>query len=216
MYREEVINLKIAGENIQLIQVTNIDEAFDALIQGGKSDEEQIDERIPYWMELWPSAIAMAEFISENPALFENKNAIELGSGLALPSIIAARYCEQVLVTDYFDDALNFAKRNMVLNGVENVNFQMLDWREIPETFFKYDIVLASDLAYEKRFFDALPLCFKQVMKKDGITVLTEPGRMFAQAFIMQLHDQFNVEKFQKKIEWRDGIFNVGIYVLRN
>jgi hypothetical protein len=64
----------------------------DALI-----DEDDFDrnERLPYWAELWPSAISLARYLHERD--LAGARAIELGCGVGLPTIAALTRGAQVL-----------------------------------------------------------------------------------------------------------------------
>ena len=43
------------------------------------------DEPFPYWTRLWPSSIALSEFITDNRDYVRNKSVLEIGGGLGLP-----------------------------------------------------------------------------------------------------------------------------------
>ena len=215
MYKEEVLDLTLGEHHLKLIQITNVDEIFDELIRSEDGNEDKADERIPYWTELWPSAIALSRFIIDHALDFKDKNIIELGAGLALPSLTASFYSQNVLCTDYLLDAVSFAKKNAQLNGIEHINFDVLDWRQIPPHNKKYDIILASDIAYEKRFFDDLPVAFLALMDTDSVAILSEPGRAFTQPFIESLHKVFEVEKHTYTVTWRGTTFTPGVFLFR-
>ena len=70
MYKTETLALKICDKTYNINQVTNVDEVFDHLIHTAKDDVNVSDERIPYWTEIWPSALALSEFIIKNHGLF--------------------------------------------------------------------------------------------------------------------------------------------------
>ncbi len=215
MYKEETIHLTIKDRNIDLLQITNVDEVIDALIASNPDNEDLLDERIPYWTDLWPAAIALSEYIVENSGLIEHKKVIEIGCGLGLPSIVAAGFAKELTMSDYLDDAILFAQRNAKLNELENISFQKLDWRSIAPGHQKYDIILASDIAYEKRFFEGLPQAIKSMMHYHSLAILSEPGRAFAIDFLEGLKEHFAVTKFSKEVIWRGSKFQVGIFLLR-
>jgi predicted nicotinamide N-methyase len=215
MYKEEIIHLNIKDRSIDLLQITNADEVIDALIASNPDNEDLLDERMPYWTDLWPAAIALSEFIEENNGLIDQKKIIEIGCGLGLPSIIAASTATEVTMTDYLEDALLFAQRNAALNNLENISFQKLDWRSIAPGHQKYDVILASDVAYEKRFFEVLPQALRAMMHYHSLAILSEPGRAFSIDFLEGLQEHFAVTKFSKEINWRGSKFNVGIFLLR-
>ena len=70
------------------------------------------DERLPYWADIWPSSTALAGVVAGLDG--RGKRCIELGCGLGLVTIGAMRAGYDVLATDYYDDALLFARRNVV------------------------------------------------------------------------------------------------------
>lgn len=216
MYKTEIIDLNVAGKNFRLHQVTNVDEVFDALIHAPATDIEVVDERIPYWTEIWPSALALAEFIQINGEDFAHKDCIEIGSGLALPSLVAAGFCKNVTITDYLQPALDFAKENARENEIHNLQFALLDWRKI-DGWPKFDMVLASDIAYEKRAFEFIPTAISSLLKPDAVCYLAEPGRTMAKDFFeKELPSIFDCQKkYEKIINWRGVDTRVSIYAIR-
>jgi predicted nicotinamide N-methyase len=102
------------------------------------------DEFLPYWAELWPAAIALAEALPAVAGL----RVVELGCGLGVPSLVAASRGAEVTATDWSDDAIDLLRTNAERNGVR-VTAERRDWREPwPERF---DLSLAADVLYEQR-----------------------------------------------------------------
>ena len=64
------------------------------------------DERLPYWADVWPSAIILAAKLLEQDG--NGRSALELGCGAGLCTIAAASAGFDVLATDYYEDALEF------------------------------------------------------------------------------------------------------------
>src|SRR3954469_19171648 len=79
-------------------------------------DEEAFEheEFLPYWAELWPSALALAKAVSARS--LGGRRVLELGCGLGLVSIAAALAGARVLATDWSDDALRFTVANAARN----------------------------------------------------------------------------------------------------
>src|ERR671928_995387 len=75
------------------------------------------DEFLPYWAELWPSGVALARSIAGRA--LKGARVVELGCGLGLPSIAAARAGGRVLATDWSPVAIRATAGNAELNGVE-------------------------------------------------------------------------------------------------
>ena len=74
---------------------------------------------------------------------------LELGCGLALPSVVAARTAT-VLATDGHTDAVAFAAHVLAINEVEG-EVACVDWAEHGEQLVErgpWDLVLAADVLY--------------------------------------------------------------------
>lgn len=206
-YRIKEETIAIGDLDIRLLRITNIDELFDLLVAQSPDSIEVKDERIPYWADLWPSSIALSRFIVENNILSNAPKVLEIGCGLGLPGVVAGKLGARVTFTDYVEEPLQFAKQNWELNNSSPAFFQVLDWREIPD-HMEADIVLASDVAYEKRSFEHLIKLAQKVTGEGKTLLLSEPGRKFAEPFIEILYDQQLVKRAVKYVIPLNGIEN--------
>lgn len=218
-FKTEELNLSIAGIAIRLLQVTNVDELFDQLIAKGEAHEDVQDERIPYWAELWPAAIALGEHLPQSNLIQPGTRVTEIGCGLGLAGIIAGKLGAKVTLTDYLPEAMAFAKRNWALNFTpENqADFELMDWRE-PNPALAADLVLASDVCYEKRFLADLPHAFRTLCKPGGRILVSDPYRSAAKGFFESLEQQgFLCEKFKYEIQTINGgnPMNVQVFELQ-
>ncbi|MDB4951179.1 MAG: Methyltransferase type 12 [Gemmatimonadetes bacterium] len=162
--------------------------AFDVSVLLPRAAEELIDpaefdadERLPYWADLWPSARALARFLldrREPPA----GRAVELGCGVALPSLALRSIGASVVATDYYDEALRFAEANAERNGIPPLPTMNLDWRRPPEAE-PYDLVLAADVLYERRNAEALRDLLPRITRAGGEVLLADPGRVYLGEF---------------------------------
>lgn len=214
LYREEKTSIIIEGHPFDLLQISNIDEVFDALISLPDSDIQKSDERIPYWTEIWPSALALSRFIIQNEEFIKDKNTLEIGAGLGLPSLAASLFTKKVICSDYLFDALTFARKNAELNKIDSIDYAVIDWRAY-DANQTYDIILASDIAYEKRFFEDLPRSLKSMMHPNSQVWLSEPGRHFTEPFIADLKNHFDIKSYPLPQEWRGTTFQTSVHVLR-
>ena len=148
-------------------------------------DEEAFEREqfMPYWADLWPSALALADVVARRPPA--GKQVLELGCGIALPGIAAARGGGDVLLADWSPDAIAFARDNAERNGV-TVRTAVQSW-DRPEPLVVdggWDLVLASDVLYEER--NVLPLlaALETLMAPAGEVWLTDPRRRHLPAFL--------------------------------
>ena len=217
LYRTEEIELEVENLKVKLLKVTNVDELFDLLVAKGEDHEDVKDERIPYWAELWPAALGMSRYLIQSGIVQPGLTVTELGCGLALPGIIAGLLGANVTLTDYLEEALLFARSNWSLNlPEEQLQTALLDWRE-PNPALAADLLIASDITYEKRYFEYLPNAFRTMCKPGGRIVVSDPNRHVAGAFFEDLPAKgFTVEKHRYEVPSlvTDKLHAVSVYVI--
>ena len=140
------------------------------------------DERLPYWADLWPSARALARRLLDAP--LPDGRALELGCGVGLPSLaLLSRGYPDVLATDYYGDALDFARANAERNRLPPLATALLDWRDPPPALGRFALVYAADVLYEARYAGILPALLPRLLAPDGAVLLTDPGRAYLAPF---------------------------------
>ncbi len=140
------------------------------------------DERLPYWAELWPSSTILANFVAADPR--PSSRVIELGAGVGLVSIAAAMVGHQVTATDYYKDALAFARANAFRNLGHEIDTELVDWRAVSDQLPRFDIVLASDVLYESRYAPLVASVVDRFLSARGVAYIADPGRVAANAFV--------------------------------
>ncbi len=178
-------NHRLGQWDFRLKRVQNLDDLIDRI-----TDELfNRDERLPYWGELWPSAIGLSHFLIRNPDLIEGKSTLELGVGLGLTSMVLQKLNpSELLLTDYEREALDLVKENFGLNRLPEPAVQLTDWRS-PDFAERFERIVASDILYEERFFDPLIRLFKNSLASGGKIIIAEPNRAVAKKFFQSLHD---------------------------
>ena len=109
-------------------------------------DEEAFadDEFLPYWAELWPAGLALADAL---PAELAGRSVVELGCGLGVPALVAAARGARVTAVDWAADAVALLRENAARNGLA-VEAVCADWRAFDGRF---DLAVAADVLYEAR-----------------------------------------------------------------
>ena len=169
-------------------EVVALGEGRDVLLRRPRDAEALIDERafalqdefLPYWAELWPSAIALARTVARRS--LAGRRVLELGCGLGLPSLVAAQGGARVLATDWSAEALAAVEENAAHNDVA-VEVLRLDWREPAAVLERgpWDLVLAADVLYEARNVAPLLALLPRLGRE---VLLADPDRATAGPFL--------------------------------
>src|SRR5215211_7003492 len=166
------------------------------------------EEFLPYWAELWPSALALARAIARRP--LTGRRTIELGCGLGLPAIAAAAAGARVLATDWSPDAVAMTARNAARNGVALAT-RLFRWDEPPEPLgAPWPLVLASDVLYEARNVPQLLALLPRLAAAGGEVWLADPGRAPAGRFLAEAARTWRIDAIP-----HDGAGHVTIHRLR-
>jgi predicted nicotinamide N-methyase len=142
-------------------------------------------DRAPYWAQLWPAAVMLAEHLWAAPA-GAGRSAIELGCGLGLVTISAALRGWSVTASDYDTRALAFVRANARLNGVAPADLIELDWSS-PPALHEYDLVVAADVLYERPNQPFIVALLKRLIAPQGTAIIADPNRPAASGFIAEL-----------------------------
>jgi predicted nicotinamide N-methyase len=144
----------------------------------------------PYWSVLWRSGVALAREL--DGVALRGMRVVELGCGLGLPSLVAARAGAEVLATDACPDALELVTRNAHLNDL-GVATARSDWAEPSELLrhAPFDVVLAADVLYEQASVAPLLSLLPRLAPQAW---LADPGLPAAGEFLEQATRRWNVE----------------------
>jgi predicted nicotinamide N-methyase len=158
----------------------------------------------PYWAVLWRSGVALARELEGEE--LGGLRVVELGCGLGLPSIAAARAGASVLATDVSREALALARRNARANGVR-IETAALDWAKLGVAGQggpldaasvdelagrdRFDVVLAADVLYERPAVAALLELLPRLAPEAW---LADPGRPAAGAFLERASLRWRIE----------------------
>jgi predicted nicotinamide N-methyase len=169
-------------------------------------DEEAFEheEFLPYWAELWSSGDVLAREVAERDVA--GLRVVELGCGLALPSLAAALGGAQVLATDWSPDAVELAQENARRNALE-LETVLVRWSE-PEALLAcapWDLVLAADVLYERRNVDEL---LALLPKLGEHVIVADPGRPHAKTFLERAAEDWTIEA-------QDQVFQLRLRIAR-
>lgn len=183
----------LPGLDLSLEIVANVDDLI---------TDPQDDDLIPYWAELWPAARGLAQYIWERVD-FQGGSVLELGAGLGLPGLVAARKSGVVTFTDYKPESLEIIARNAERNGVDDFSCLLADWRHF-QADQRYDWIIGSDVLYNPELNPYVIEVIKDSLKPGGQLLFAHPSRPVTLEFISNLISSLDL---------RDERFAVQVFV---
>jgi len=182
--------ISIGDLRIPFTQIKDPDRVLDDIVAEADRREKISGQResddelhLPYWAELWDSAMGVGHFLcNSQPAICNHQSVLDLGCGMGLAGAVAAALGHRVLLADIEPDALLFARVNaMQFDG--DVRARRIDWRRdrLGEMF---DLILGADVLSDKSQWDYLDLFFRAHLRDGGGVILGEPGRQTGEMFI--------------------------------
>jgi len=147
----------------------------------------------PYFGVVWPAARALADELARRGRGLAGRSVLELGCGLALPALVAARLGARVTATDMHPDVPGFLAQNLALNGLapDALEYLELDWRAAGRTRDplrrRFEYVVGSDILYEAGHPAPVARALAEYVAPEGRILLADPGRAYLQACLDEL-----------------------------
>ena len=131
----------------------------------------------PYWAFCWPGSQALARLLLDEPERVTGRRVLDLASGCGAAAIAASLAGADTVVANDVDRlALAAIPMNAELNGVgltleadDVLGSAKADW----------DLVLAGDVCYEKKFADRAMAWLRELARRDVEVLLADPGRSY-------------------------------------
>lgn len=213
-YQTETLQLDLEGLSVALAVVTNTDELYDRLVAKGGDHEDVLDERIPYWADLWHAALALSRHLLRHKCIEPGMKVLEIGCGLGLTGIVAGKMGAELTFTDYMEEALDLAEENWQRNLDRPARFFRMDWRS-PYPDVSADLILAADVVYERRAFEPLLHTFQQLCGDQTTILLSEPNRPLAKDFFKMLESHgFRYSSVEMQENWKGITCTINILTI--
>lgn len=174
-FRTTVTEHTIAGRRLSLTHPASAEDLID------EADFEH-DERLPYWADVWPSARVLAERVMTLRGA--GRSLLELGCGAGLVATAAMLAGFRVCATDYYEEALLFTELNVRQNAGEGLETRLVDWRRMPTNLGRFDVVVGSDVLYERPYGELVARAIDVTLAARGEALIADPGRIAAADFM--------------------------------
>ena len=156
-----------------------------AVLDAISANEFHRDEQLPYWVEHWPCADVLLEWVHRHPPR-SGETVVEIGAGLGVLSALAGRTAARSVAIEIFFDGCRYCRVNMSRNLPGFLVIQG-DWRT-PALRPCADLVLASDVLYEQRWVEPVLGCCAALLRSGGCALVADPGRKWWGEFLGSAH----------------------------
>lgn len=181
-------SIAVAGRTFRFTRVADPKVVLDSVIRDEAAGKAP---RMPYWAELWESAIAIGERLLQPAFGGAGEQAIhpappvqsvlDLGCGMGFAGMVAAAVGHRVLFADIEPEALLFAELN-AWPWRQRCRFRRLNW-QTDRLDERFNLVLGADVLYERGQREHLELFWRHHLSTGGRVVLGEPGRQSGSEF---------------------------------
>lgn len=146
-FQVEFETVAVADEKLEILQIANMHEYVEGLANNvGDGPLE-----LPFWAKIWPSSLLLAFFVDRLPR--KNRHILEIGAGVGVTGLFAAKKGYQVVLSDIDENALLFARINILQNGLQdNADIAFVDFTRT-ELDRHFDYILGCEVLYREEMY---------------------------------------------------------------
>ena len=125
--------------------------------------------------QLWPASQVLAKAVKTIE--IEGRSVLELGCGLALPSLVLQYRGANITASDHNPITETFLNYNTNLNNLPNIPYLDLPCGDKGIATKRYDLIIGSDILYEPNHADLLVGLIARIAEPKSKVLVSCPGR---------------------------------------
>lgn len=142
----------------------------------GLAEELGISSAVwPLFGVIWPSGEVLAHLMFDYEV--EGKRILEVGCGIGLASLVLNHRKADITATDYHPEVGVFLLANTDLNDDQQITFVRTGWSEADDGLGTFDLIIGSDLLYERGHAEELSQFIDQHARAHCEVIIIDPGR---------------------------------------
>lgn len=183
-FETSVEKIELGDSELEIERLKSLDETIDAFFaEYERTNRAELFEGLcPYFGVPWQAGLVLARKMEAEKEKWKGREVLEIGCGLALPSLVLAKAGAFVTATDLHPDVPVFLGRNKKRNHLSGPEYLFLDWRlerNLPEA----ELLLGSDIVYDRQQPEQL-VSFLKSYPGWKEAVFTDPGRPYWERFV--------------------------------
>ncbi len=150
--------------------------APDDIVRRAQTDPDApASDLLGFWATLWPCAITTAHLVGTTGLIDGSTRILELGSGIGLAGLAAAKRGATVTLTDGDPAAIEPLQRNIAHNALAHrCTAAVFRWEDAPDPDWQPDLILGCDVLYQPA---SHPLLARLIRTLHCTALLTDPQR---------------------------------------
>lgn len=182
-YKTKLETVSVKGVSYQIQTLLDKNQFYD--IQNKARNLGIHSNEWSYFGMLWPSAHVLAEEVTKYP--LQGIKILEAGCGIGLASLVAQRQQADITASDFHPLVEEFLVENARLNGLPPISYKKADWGDRNTLLGQFDLIMGSDLVYDKKHPTLLSGFIDRHLKESGKVLLVVPGREHCSKFIKEM-----------------------------
>ncbi len=133
----------IGEHTLDILQIADLEALIDRLVQTSGAGPIEL----PFWAKIWPTSILLSHFLRHlDPQ--GGRSLLEIGAGVGICGLFAARQGFHTVITDIHPDALLFTQINILQNGLaDRARTARADFTT-DRLSQRFDVILGSEVLY--------------------------------------------------------------------
>ena len=184
------VDVALADSEVQFqVLEASLDWQEDLIEEAVEQEDEAAVEADPYGMAVWPAAQVLGQAAAAYGLKSKSElTALELGCGCGLASLALLSLGAHVVATDFRELPLRLLSESASRQGWERLRVQLLDLRGA-EPLPAADLVLASDVLYDKATAEAMAVRVAEARARGSAVLVADIGRPNRRAFLERLRE---------------------------
>ncbi len=203
-YQTRFEPLKIGENKLELLQFEDMEKYIEQLdAQTGSNDKIEL----PFWAKIWPTSILLSYYL-RNLNISLDTHLLEIGAGIGICGLFAAKLGYKVTISDINEDALLFARINILKNNLQDkAQIKKIDFTKDKKDE-NYKIIIGSETLYKEDTYRPLIKFFLNNLKPNQYSevILANHYKIKAKKFFKLAQQEFDIE--EKTIGFKESSDN--------